>query len=192
MLSLLSFNWIGYRLLLSYAENREDRLLESSLDRQEYDASQLVSLKFPVDHFSAYVNARGFQRADGQLEWNGVCYSYVKIRLYNDSLELLCIPNRARINLQRAEDNFFKLINDLQQKGSRNQGAHLIKMITAYYILTGFQMTSPCLPDGLSGWPVFTDALAGYSYLPEIDNPPERTIPTLRMQGKSPWALYRV
>jgi hypothetical protein len=173
LLSIFCFNWIGYRLLLSYAENKADRQLEANLDNQDYDKAQLVSIKLPLSHFSAYINAMGFERADGQLECNGICYNYVKIRIYNDSLELLCIPNQKVINLRQAKDNYFKLVSDMQQRSNKNQGNHFIKIISAYFLLTGYQFLGYCLYYQLFIWPEFINELARNFYSPVIENPPE-------------------
>jgi hypothetical protein len=55
-----------------------------------------------------------FERTDGRIEIAGVEYSYVKRRIFNDSLEIMCIPNNAAMQLHNAKNNFFNLVNDLQ------------------------------------------------------------------------------
>jgi hypothetical protein len=116
-MGILLFNWCGYRLLSSWLEDRADRQLESRLDNNSYDESQLLSFKIPSTHLSYYNSSQQFERVDGQIEIGGVRYKYVKRRLYNDSLEVLCIPNRAVMQLQTAKNDFFKLVNDLQHNG---------------------------------------------------------------------------
>lgn len=93
---------------------RNNTHLEAQLDKNEYSESELISLKVPATHLSYYTNSKSFDRVDGQIEINGIAYKYVKCRLYNDSLEMLCIPNIASTRLQNAKDNFFKITNDLQ------------------------------------------------------------------------------
>jgi hypothetical protein len=117
LMGILLFNWCGYRLMSSWLENRADSQLESSLDNNSYDESQLLSFKIPATHLSYYNSSQRFERVDGQIEIGGVKYKYVKRRLYNDSLELLCIPNHAVMQLQTAKNEFFKLVNDLQHNG---------------------------------------------------------------------------
>jgi hypothetical protein len=84
------------------------------LDNNRYDETQLISIKIPVTSLPYYNNSKSFERTDGQIEISGIEYNYVKRRIYNDSLELLCIPNRMAMQLRSAKDDFFKLINDLQ------------------------------------------------------------------------------
>jgi hypothetical protein len=124
-MGILCFNWFGYRLMTSWLEDRADRQLESRLDADNYDESQLLSIKVPSTHLSYYNSSRQFERVDGQIEIGGVAYKYVKRRLYNDSVELLCIPNHASMQLQTAKNDFFKLVNDLQLNGQgKKAGSH--------------------------------------------------------------------
>jgi hypothetical protein len=125
-MGVLFFNWYGYQLLSSYLQDRANRQLEARLDSNGYDESQLISLKVPSTHLSYYNSSAVFERVDGQIEIGGVQYQYVKRRLFNDSVELLCIPNRAAMHLQTAKNEFFKQVNDLQQRGGQGKksGAH--------------------------------------------------------------------
>ena len=114
LLGILLFNLFGYRLFMIFMENTENSKLETRLDENNYDESELISVKVPAIHLSSYTNSRLFERVDGQVEVNGISYKYVKRRLLNDTLEMLCIPNHAIMQLQAVNDNFFKLVNDLQ------------------------------------------------------------------------------
>jgi hypothetical protein len=123
LLAILLFNWVGYRLFVSYVENQNDSRLEAQLDKDEYNESELISLKVPATYLSYYNNSKSFERVDGQIEINGISYKYVKRRLYNDSVELLCIPNIASMRLQNAKDNFFKITNDLQNAAQNKKAS---------------------------------------------------------------------
>jgi hypothetical protein len=102
-------------------QDKAERQFESRLDHRQYDESQLISLKVPVTRLSYYNNSTSFERADGQLEINGVPYQYVKRRIYDDTLELLCIPNQTAMKLRLSRDEYFKLVNDIQRS---QQGQH--------------------------------------------------------------------
>lgn len=116
LMGILGFNWCGYQLLTAYLEGRADEQLEARLDDNRYDDSQLLSVKV-ASHLSYSMPSLQFERVDGQVEVGGVLYKYVKRRIYNDSVELLCIPNHAAMNLRTAKNNFFQLVNDLQHNG---------------------------------------------------------------------------
>jgi len=105
---ILLFNWVGYRLLNDYLQEASQRKIEARLDRRLYDESQLFSIKVPVTYISYYNNSTVFERVNGQIEINGMPYQYVQRRIYNDTLELMCIPNlmamRLRINAQHQQE----------------------------------------------------------------------------------------
>jgi len=117
LLSILLFNWVGYQLYTAIMEQRADKTLIANLDENNYSESDLISIKVPAVHLSYYVNSKDFERVDGRVEIAGVQYNYVKRRLFNDSLELLCIPNKKATQLKTAREEFFKLVNDLQHPG---------------------------------------------------------------------------
>jgi hypothetical protein len=125
LLGIFMFNWCGYRLLSSFLEDRAHADLEATLDDNNYNESQLISIKVPAVHLGYYTNSEKFERVDGQIEIGGIQYKYVKSRMFKDSIELLCIADHAGMNLQSAKDEFFKLVNDLQRTGTeKKDGSH--------------------------------------------------------------------
>jgi hypothetical protein len=120
LLGVLLFNWGGYRLFTNYLENRADTRLEASLDQNDYDESELVSIKVAT-HLPYYASSPNYERVDGEITIKGVSYKYVKRRLYNDSLELLCIPNVEKTGLRNAKDNFYRMANDLANDNSSSK-----------------------------------------------------------------------
>jgi hypothetical protein len=118
------FNWAGYGLFTSFMESRNDAALESRLDNNSYEESQLLSIKIPITSLPYYSNSRFFERADGQIEIAGIPYKFVKRRIYNDSLELLCIQNKTAIQLRGAKEDFYKLVNDLQFAQTKKANPH--------------------------------------------------------------------
>ena len=117
LLGILLFNWFGYQLLTSYVQNKADVQFKDRLDNNNFEESQLISIKVPAENLGYYINSKQFERVDGSIEISGIQYNYVKRRLYNDSVEMLCIPNHTAMQLRNAKDEFFKLVNDLQHPG---------------------------------------------------------------------------
>ena len=176
LLIVLLFNFIGYRLVSSYMENKANNQLEAKLDNNDYDDSQLISLKIPVTHLSYYNNSSQFERVDGQIEVNGVQYKYVKRRIYNDSVELLCIPNQTAMSLRSAKDEFFKLVNDLQQTGqSKKSDPHSSsKNFSVDNYTLNELLTINHFSTGLSGQNRFDFSVDIASrYFPTAEQPPE-------------------
>jgi hypothetical protein len=117
LLSILLFNWVGYRLLTAYRQSLAASELQARLDKDAYDPDQLVLLRVSAD-LLPYSNPSGrFEKAEGTIEIGHCRYRYVSKRLYNDSLEFLCIPDRAANRLNTLKNNFFSLVNDLQKTG---------------------------------------------------------------------------
>ena len=114
-MGILLFNLAGYRLLNGLLQDRAGAQLQSRVDRHQYDRSQLISVKFPVTHLSYYNNSPSFERMDGRIEINGIPCEYVQMRIYNDSLEFLCLPNQAALKLRASKDDYFKLVNDIER-----------------------------------------------------------------------------
>jgi hypothetical protein len=148
LLSLLVFNWIGYELYTAILQDQADKSMVTSLDQNNYTDSDLISIKVPATHLSSYVNTKEFQRVDGKIEIEGVQYNYVKRRITEDSLELLCIPNKTATQLQTAKNEFFKLVNDLQHPGQSkktDQHSSSFKGFNAEYYAVIESITIPDL-----------------------------------------------
>ncbi len=114
LLGLLFFNWFGYRIVSDYLQEESDIQLEARLDNDDYDESQLIELRVPIN-LPYHNDWKSFERYNGEIEIDGIHYKYVKRKVEKDELVLLCLPNTEKQLLQTARDNFFKLVNDLQQ-----------------------------------------------------------------------------
>jgi len=114
LLGIFSFNIFGYRLVASFLEEQVNASIETALDENNYSDDQLISIKQPTN-LPYYNNSPTFQRVDGEIEIEGVHYKYVKVRIYNDSLELMCIPNTGKMNIEAAKADFSRLAADFQQ-----------------------------------------------------------------------------
>jgi hypothetical protein len=161
---------------MSFLEEKANMQLETQLDKNDFDESQLVSVKIPARYFSGYVNTKDFERADGQVDIKGIIYNYVRVRVYNDSLEMLCIPNHAAMNLSSAKDNFFKLVNDLQHKGNRKSNTNFYKNIsTDYFTVNQFTVFNNYFFTTSNWMPGFTGNIPFHSSA-VLENPPEPQI----------------
>ena len=117
LLSFLFFNWVGYWLFISWFESHAASQWELRIDNDQYDPSQLVLVKVSADYLPYSNPSTGFQRADGQVDIGPIHYRYVGKRLYNDSVEFLCLPDQETSRLHTARDDFFSLVNDLRNTG---------------------------------------------------------------------------
>jgi hypothetical protein len=129
------FNWLGYRLLTDIIQQKADRHLEAQLDRNEYDESQLIEMRIPLNMPYQTVSS-GFERIDGDIEIGGIHYKYVKRKVDGGELVLLCLPNHSKMQLQSARDEFFQLVNDLQnpvQNKDSSPAPSLKSPVTEYW-----------------------------------------------------------
>ena len=120
LLGIFSFNIFGYRLIADYLSHKADINLETALDKEDYNEAELITIKQPT-RLPYYTNSKIFQRAEGEVINGGSIYRYVKCRIYNDTLEMLCIPHTAKMQIQNSKEAFFKLANDLQQENGKKK-----------------------------------------------------------------------
>lgn len=113
--ALLCFNWYGYRLVTGYLQYQADLQLEVRLDNNDYDESQVIELRIPL-HLPYHNDWSDYERYNGEIEFRGVHYKYVKRKIEKGDLVLLCLPDNAKHRIQSAREAFFNLVNDLQQE----------------------------------------------------------------------------
>ena len=113
--ALLCFNWYGYRILTAYLQYQASLELEVRLDNNDYDNAQLIELRIPLN-LPYHNDWNYYERYDGEIEFRGIHYKYVKRTIEKGELVLLCLPDKTTQRLQSAKDAFFKLVNDLQQE----------------------------------------------------------------------------
>lgn len=122
LLSIFSFNLFGYRIVASFLENQENRKMELAIEDNNYSDQELRAIRVPAN-LPYYTNSPTFQRIDGEIEVNGVFYKYVKCRIYNDSLELLCIPHTGKTKIQAARADFSELASEFQQSNNKKKSS---------------------------------------------------------------------
>ena len=154
-------------------EEKSDAQLEARLDENKYDESQLVSIKVPATYLSYYTNSKLFERVDGQIEINGVEYKYVKRRLFNDSLELVCLPNKTAVKLRAAQNDFFKLVNDIQHKENKKSSSGFSKNVSTDYLNFNHDFLLSSLFFTTSNWSSYFKDAVLFNFSSVIENPPE-------------------
>ncbi len=113
-ITLFLFNLFGYRLVVEYMQQRVSSQLDARLDNNEYSESQLIELKLPIN-LPYQTNWSDYQRCNGEIQLNGMIYTYVKRKVANDTLYLMCIPNVQKTHWETAKNEFFQLSNGLMQ-----------------------------------------------------------------------------
>ena len=119
LLLIHAFNNGAYRLVFDYMENKASHQLVQALDQDQYRDDQLIELKVPLP-MPYQTNWADFERYNGEIEVEGVHYNYVKRKVYNDTLILLCIPNQGKMKLNSAKEQFFSLVNDISTENRQS------------------------------------------------------------------------
>ena len=114
----------GYSLLFDYFIYKSDKDLSVSLDLNEYDDSNLLEVKTPL-HLPYYNASTDYERVEGEIELEGIHYSYVKRKVSNDTLYLLCIPNAEKTKLYNSKLQLTAQAAD--RPSSKDDGIPLIK-----------------------------------------------------------------
>jgi len=114
---MLLFNMVGYKFVANYFELKATRDLQVSLDQKNYNESDLISFKLPLT--LPYIsNSNKFVSFEGNIDINGINYQYVKKRIYNDTLELLCIPNFTKSIIKNTQNNLANVLYDIASSTS--------------------------------------------------------------------------
>jgi hypothetical protein len=178
LLLLMLFNWIGYWLVISYMDDYASKKMEARVDNSHYSLSELILVKVPTEGRLSYANNNmDFKRVNGEIEIAGIQYSYIKCRLYDDTLEFLCLPNTIATKLQDAKINLFKLVNDLQNNG-QNKKSDASSNIAKSFSSEFYHHTNPDLSlfsICIQRTEKFSDFIANVPvrFPSSIDNPPE-------------------
>jgi hypothetical protein len=156
LIFLLLFNWFGYNLVVNYLQHRSDTHLEALLDDDQYNDAELIELKIPT-HMPYQTSWASFERYDGEVELNGTLYKYVKRKVCNDTLYLLCIPNTQKMSLETARNDFFKNTNDLQNNDSKsgNSKSFAFKNVLSDYDAHAFEFRLKNSESPSSSFPLF-------------------------------------
>lgn len=137
LLFIFVFNLFGYRLFVSYMVSHANQSLEIALDENNFSEEELISIKTPIN-LPYYNNNSSFARAYGEVEMNGILYKYVKSRIYNDSLEMLCIPNTSKQQLLNSKNNFTQVVFDLQ-KDTNKKSSNSNKIFSYFKLMSEYE-----------------------------------------------------
>ncbi len=123
LIALFLVNLGGYRLVFNYAQQQSDIQLQASFDSECYNEAEMLTLTIPTN--LPYQNDRNsFERVDGEVTYEGKIYKYVKRKIVDGQLVLLCLPDHNKMRLQSAKDDFFKTANDLVQSNHSKKSDH--------------------------------------------------------------------
>lgn len=102
-------------------QHKSDKVLESKLDKNLYQEEDLLELKLPIN-LPYQTTWAAYERFDGEIEIDGILYKYVERKVSDDTLYLKCLPNKEKMNLENAKDDFFRNTNGIAQNKNTKSG----------------------------------------------------------------------
>lgn len=171
LLLLLLFNVLGYYGLFMGLNYQNKKQLIQRLDHSNYNESEAVTIKIPIS--IPYVSdSREFERLNGEFEYQGEHYHFVKQRLSQDTLYIVCIKDNTSKRIHQALEDYVKTFTD-KPVDAKNSTKTIPSFSKEY-------MSSYCeLKHISSGWvfPVNNSSSATVfidSFTASIIHPPER------------------
>lgn len=140
-LLVLVFNLYGYRVAVLYLEKKNEAAWEQKLDKQDFKEAELLSIKTKL-HLPYYTRTTDFERAYGTITVGNVVYEYVQKRVYQDTLELRCLPNATKTKLQQVKNELTKSTAGDEASVPVKKGMKTIKLSFPDYC----QMAETALP----------------------------------------------
>lgn len=137
----------GYRLLFDSLQRRADNRLSHRLDERRYRDEDLLEIRVPVN-LPYHSNWTEFEPYDGEVDFEGIRYRYVKRKLHNDTLILLAIPHADKMQLLNARDAFFALVNDMRQEEGDDRTTPPVKPVNKPF---SFECTALSEQDPIAG-----------------------------------------
>lgn len=110
LIILFLFNLFGYRIAFFYELQQSDKRLESSFDENQYKESELLTIRVPLS-LPYLPDNTAFERTDGEVKIDGKIYKYVKRRISEGELVLLCLPDYDKMRLQSEANDTYKSEN---------------------------------------------------------------------------------
>jgi len=150
----------GYRAWFYYAEMKADMAMQARLDKDQYDENQLVALTVSLNN-PYQLEQNSFERIQGEINYRGKILKYVKRRIHDGKLVVLCIPDDPRTVLSNAKSSFGNTVNCLPNSNNSSshpvfqkniQGSDYINELASWKT-TRLDNTSPVYgPRALGGW----------------------------------------
>jgi hypothetical protein len=126
------FNLAGYRWLFSAIEKNSTANLEQKISAGKYNDEQLLEIRIPLN--MPYYSDKDYEEVYGETDFNGEHYQYVKRKVSDNTLYLLCLPNKEKTNLVKVKNEFTKAVNDIPgNKEGSQQKSGLIKLLTTEF-----------------------------------------------------------
>lgn len=168
---ILLINVLGFYGIFEGLNYQNKKRIIQRLDDQRYDESQAITLKVPITIPYA-TNSKGYERVDGDFEYQGEFYHLVKQRLENDTLYVVCIKDANSKKIHQALNDYVKTFTD--KPIDNHSSGKILNTFLKDFLITSFEIRHLS-----NGWsfnavqnPVFVVFIDSFSA--SIVHPPER------------------
>ena len=128
-ITLFFFNFAGYKCWYYFLQEAANSRLEANLDKDNYNEQDLILFKVPLSN-PYQISWNDFERVDGEIHIQGVTYKYVKRKVEDGQLILLCLPNYNKMKLAKAFSEFGHHGTDCSSSGKKGNNASTLKMVS--------------------------------------------------------------
>ena len=118
LLLIFLFNTIGYKVFFFYLERQADARIEARIRTIDELDKRLITVKLPIN-LPYQTDWREFESVDGEMNYHGETYKYVKRKVMRDTIILLCIDHKEKTQLEKRSADYFKKVNDLASESHK-------------------------------------------------------------------------
>ncbi|MEY4627938.1 MAG: hypothetical protein RLZZ595_264 [Bacteroidota bacterium] len=117
-LAVLAINWLGYDLIVSIIQSKENKSFYSKIEAGDFKRDNLYEIK--VDLQLPYTTDWAeFEKIRGTIVVDGVVYNFVERKYENGFMIYKCLPNHRGTELQNARDYFQSLVYDMEKQDKK-------------------------------------------------------------------------
>lgn len=165
------FNIAGYSLLFGYFGRQSSAQLSSKIERHIYNEKDLVEIKIHLN-LPYYNSQNDYESLEGEITLNGNHYNYVKRKVSQDTLFLMCLPNREKDNLLTAKNDYAKTANDFDGEAKSKNAIKKENGFSQYHShIAGYSLTPPEI--AVKKQCSFISLFVPASFISRYDLPPE-------------------
>lgn len=128
---LLFLNVFGYYGVFLGLQYRNDLSMTTKLDTEHFTDEKSFTIKIPITVPYAS-DSRGFERVNGEFEYNGEFYRLVKQKLSQDTLYIVCVKDVEHKKIHEALSGFVKTFSDQTANSQSSQTGTVITFIKDY------------------------------------------------------------
>ena len=111
-LALFLFNVGGYYFVYWGLQSKAKKDLLHRLDADNYSSEDLIVISVPMS-LPYPLQQQGYERVDGEFEYQGDYYRLVKQRLEKDTLFMVCIKDQSKKKLVKVLNDYSNYTNNL-------------------------------------------------------------------------------